>query len=56
LDKLEKEISGADRQLGNEGFLAKAPANVVDGLRKQKEEKEVLRDKTLSKRSELGCP
>jgi hypothetical protein len=29
---------------------------VVDGLRKQKEDKEVLRGKTQSKRKELGCP
>ncbi len=55
LEKLGKEIAGADRQLGNEGFLAKAPANVVEGLRKQKAEKEVLRDKTESKRKEMGC-
>jgi valyl-tRNA synthetase len=56
LEKLEKEIAGAERQLGNDGFLAKAPAAVVDGLRKQKREKEVLRDKTQSKQKELGCP
>jgi valyl-tRNA synthetase len=56
LEKLEKEIAGAGRQLSNDGFLAKAPANVVDGLRKQKEDKEVLREKTQSKRKELGCP
>ena len=55
LEKLEKEIAGAERQLGNDGFLAKAPAAVVDGLRKQKKEKEVLRDKTQSKQKELGC-
>jgi valyl-tRNA synthetase len=56
LEKLENEIAGAGRQLSNDGFLAKAPANVVDGLRKQKEDKEVLRGKTQSKRKELGCP
>ena len=55
LEKLEKEIAGAQRQLGNEGFLSKAPATVVDGLRKQMQEKEVLRGKTQSKRKELGC-
>jgi valyl-tRNA synthetase len=55
LEKLEKEIAGAERQLGNEGFLAKAPAAVVEGLRKQKKEKEVQRDKTQSKQKELGC-
>jgi valyl-tRNA synthetase len=55
LEKLEREIAGAQRQLGNEGFLSKAPAAVVDGLRKQKQEKEILREKTHSKRKELGC-
>jgi valyl-tRNA synthetase len=55
LDKLEKEIEGAKRQLGNDGFLAKAPAKVVEGLRKQMQEKEVLHEKTQSKRKELGC-
>ena len=33
LEKLESEYSNAKRQLGNEGFLAKAPAKVVEGLR-----------------------
>jgi len=55
LEKLEKEIANAERQLGNDVFLAKAPENVVDGLRKQKQEKEVLRQKTLSKQKELSC-
>ena len=55
LEKLGKEIANAERQLGNEVFLAKAPENVVDGLRKQKQEKEVLRQKTLSKQKELRC-
>jgi valyl-tRNA synthetase len=55
LEKLEKDIANAERQLSNESFLAKAPANVVEGLRKQKHENEVLRDKTKSKMQELGC-
>jgi valyl-tRNA synthetase len=55
LDKLEREVEGAKRQLSNDGFLAKAPAKVVEGLRTQMREKEVLREKTLSKREELGC-
>jgi len=56
LDKLEKEIEGAKRQLSNDGFLAKAPTKVVEGLRKQMQEKELLREKTQGKRKELGCP
>jgi valyl-tRNA synthetase len=55
LEKLEKGIGSGQRQLGNEQFLAKAPANVVDNLRKQQQELGVLKDKTLSKLKELGC-
>jgi len=36
--KFEKGLAAAERQLGNEGFLAKAPANVVEGLKKQESE------------------
>jgi valyl-tRNA synthetase len=56
LEKLEKEIANAKRQLGNETFRAKAPAHIVEGLGKQVQEKEVLREKTQSKRKELACP
>ena len=38
LAKLEKGLQAAERQLGNAGFLAKAPAAVVDGLKKQQAE------------------
>jgi len=55
LEKMEKEIANGDRQLSNDGFLAKAPARVVDGLRKRRGELEVLRAKTKSKMEELGC-
>ena len=55
LEKLDKDIANAERQLGNEGFLAKAPATVVEGLRKQKHENEGLRDKSRKKAEELGC-
>jgi len=55
LEKYEKNIASADRQLNNEGFLAKAPAHVVEGLRKQKAENESLRDKSRKKFEELGC-
>jgi valyl-tRNA synthetase len=56
LEKLEKDIASGQSRLDNEGFLTKAPASVVDGLRKQLQENQVLRDKTQSKRKELGCP
>jgi len=56
LEKLERGIASGQRQLGNDQFLAKAPANVVEGLRKQQQELAVLQEKTRSKLSELGCP
>jgi valyl-tRNA synthetase len=55
LEKFEKDVANAQRQLGNENFLAKAPASVVEGLRKQKHENEGLIEKTKSKMRELGC-
>jgi valyl-tRNA synthetase len=55
LEKLDKGIGSGQRQLGNEQFLAKAPPNVVDNLRKQQAELAVLKQKTLSKLQELGC-
>jgi valyl-tRNA synthetase len=55
LEKYEKNVTNAERQLGNESFLAKAPANVVGGLRKQKTDNESLRDKSRKKWDELGC-
>jgi valyl-tRNA synthetase len=43
--KYEKGLASADRQLGNAGFLAKAPAQVVEGLKKQQAETQLLLDK-----------
>ena len=42
----EKNITNAERQLGNEGFLAKAPAHVVEGLKKQLAENRILLEKS----------
>ncbi|HZQ96868.1 MAG TPA: valine--tRNA ligase [Candidatus Sulfotelmatobacter sp.] len=55
LEKLERGMGSGQRQLGNEQFLAKAPANVVESLRKQQAELAIMREKTLSKMQELGC-
>ena len=55
LEKLEKDVANAERQLGNQNFLAKAPASVVEGLRRQKHENKGLIEKTQSKMRELGC-
>ena len=46
LVKYEKGLLAADKQLGNEGFIARAPAHIVDGLRKQAAETRALYDKT----------
>ena len=46
LARLEKGLTAADRQLGNESFMAKAPAHIVEGLRKQFAETRALSDKT----------
>ncbi len=43
--KYEKGLASAERQLGNESFLAKAPANVVEGLKKQEAETRLLLEK-----------
>jgi len=54
LEKLEKGIANGQRQLGNEQFLAKAPANVVEGLRKQQQELAILQEKAVAKLKEMG--
>jgi valyl-tRNA synthetase len=46
LAKHEKNLANCERQLANEAFMAKAPARVVEGLRKQAAEALTLRDKT----------
>jgi valyl-tRNA synthetase len=43
--KFEKVIASSDRQLNNSGFLAKAPAHIVEGLKKQRDEAKRLLDK-----------
>src|SRR5271165_9301 len=54
LAKMSGEIGRATAQLGNEGFLAKAPGKVVDGLRQRKAELEVLMAKAKSALDELA--
>jgi valyl-tRNA synthetase len=53
LEKMEKEIANGQRQLSNEGFLAKAPANVVEGLKRRNGELTELREKIRHKLEEL---
>ena len=55
LEKIEKELANNQKQLSNPQFLAKAPENVVEGLRRRGQELLVLQQKTTSKLKELGC-
>ena len=43
--KYEKGLAAAERQLGNEAFLKKAPPQVVEGLKKQEAETRLLLEK-----------
>jgi valyl-tRNA synthetase len=54
LTKYEKGLAAADRQLSNESFMAKAPAHIVEGLRKQSAETRILFDKTKAALEQLG--
>jgi valyl-tRNA synthetase len=53
LAKYEKGLVAGERQLNNEAFMAKAPAHIVEGLRKQAAESRTLYDKTKSALAEL---
>jgi len=53
LEKLEKEFANNQRQLSNEQFLAKAPAKVVEGLRRREQELIGLREKIKRQLDEL---
>ncbi|MGH9563074.1 MAG: valine--tRNA ligase, partial [Terracidiphilus sp.] len=50
--KYEKGLAFAERQLSNESFLAKAPPEVVEGLKKQEAETRLLLEKA---RAALGA-
>ena len=51
--RLEKGAAAAERQLGNEAFMAKAPAHIVEGLRKQSVETNMLLEKARASMEEL---
>ena len=53
LNRLTQELTRASGQLSNPSFLAKAPAHVVEGLKKRKDEVEVLIEKIRSALDEL---
>jgi valyl-tRNA synthetase len=52
--RYQKEQTNAERQLGNEAFLAKAPAAVVEGIRRRAAELVVLIEKTRKALEDLG--
>jgi len=54
LEKIEREIANGQRQLGNEQFLSKAPAHVVEGIRKRARDLGVEQEKIKSQLTALG--
>jgi valyl-tRNA synthetase len=54
LERLEKEKANGEKQLADEGFLKKAPTNVVEQRRARVEELKVLIAKISKKLGELG--
>jgi valyl-tRNA synthetase len=54
LTKLEGELANADRQLGNQQFLAKAPAQVVEGIKRRQGELHGLIEKGKTALAKLG--
>jgi valyl-tRNA synthetase len=53
LAKQEKLLASGERQLGNPAFLAKAPPQIVEGLKKQQSETQLLVEKTRKALEEL---
>ncbi len=53
LAKYEKGLIAGERQLSNEAFMAKAPAHIVEGLKKQAAETKLLYDKTKAALDDL---
>ena len=54
MTKLQGELANADRQLGNQQFLAKAPAQVVEGIKRRQGELHTLIEKGKTALSKLG--
>ena len=51
--RLEKGAAAAERQLGNAGFVAKAPPHIVEGLKKQAAETGTLLERARTALAEL---
>jgi valyl-tRNA synthetase len=54
LEKIDKQLAGAQARLADPQFTTKAPAHVVEGLRKQVEEQTIMRNKIVAQLKELG--
>ena len=54
-DKLTKEVERIEKKLGNEGFVAKAPAHVVEEEKSKKEDYELKRKKVIDRIEELSA-
>jgi valyl-tRNA synthetase len=52
--KYDKGLAAAEKQLGSESFVAKAPAHIVDGLKKQAAETKALKEKAETALAALG--
>jgi valyl-tRNA synthetase len=54
IEKQDPLVKGAQSKLENDAFLAKAPAHVVEGLRKQLEDNKVILENAKSALEELN--
>jgi valyl-tRNA synthetase len=54
LEKIEREIANGQRQLNNKQFLEKAPAQVVEGMRKRAQDLATEQEKTKGQLAALG--
>jgi valyl-tRNA synthetase len=54
LEKIEREIANGQRQLSNQQFLAKAPQQVIEGIRKRAHDLTIQQEKTKSQLGALG--
>jgi valyl-tRNA synthetase len=50
---MEAELAGKEKQLANQAFIGKAPADVVEGMRKRAAELEMLIQKNRQALNEL---
>ena len=54
LAKYQNGLLAAEKQMGNEGFISRAPTHIVEGLRRQAAETRALYEKTVTSLRELG--